>query len=80
MYYVLHRVAAIFPEHFQSLTVALKNHIFPYYFAQTVLALCISGNKDKQTRSGKGKSIGSSESCDSLRASRRMDLKRDYKP
>ncbi len=31
---------------------------FPYYFAQTVSALCISGNKNKQTWSGKGKSQG----------------------
>ncbi len=29
---MLYRVAAIFPEHFQSLTVALKNHIFLWFF------------------------------------------------
>ncbi len=77
-----YRVAAIFPEHFQSLTVALKNHTvyFTDFFAQTISALCRSGNKNKQTRTGKGKLIGSYESCDSLRASRRMEHKRDYEP
>jgi hypothetical protein len=43
-----------------------ETYNFPYYFAQTVSALHISGNKNKQTQSGKGKSIGSYESCDSL--------------
>jgi hypothetical protein len=80
-----YRVAAIFPEHFQSLTVALKNHIFSLLFCTNRLSsvYCICGNKNKQTRPGKGKSIysiGSYDSCDSLQASRRMDLKRDYEP
>jgi hypothetical protein len=33
MYYVCnYRVAAIFPEHFQSFTIALKNHLFYSFF------------------------------------------------
>jgi hypothetical protein len=34
----IYRVAAIFPEHFQSFTVALKNHLFFNYFAQNRLS------------------------------------------
>jgi hypothetical protein len=34
----IYRVAAIFPEHFQSFTVTLKNHLFINYFAQNRLS------------------------------------------
>jgi len=64
-------VAAIFPEHFQIFFVALKNQLFLLIILRiTVLALCRSGNKNKQTRSGKDKSTGSYENCHRLQASR----------
>jgi hypothetical protein len=34
-------VAAIFPEHFQSLTIALKNHIFYELFRTKLSQVCL---------------------------------------
>ncbi len=69
-----HRVAAIFLEHFQIFPVALKKSTFLLIILNiTVSALCRSGNKNKQTRSGKDKSdqsTGSYENCHRLQASR----------
>jgi hypothetical protein len=44
----------------------------------TVLALCRSGNKNKQTRSGKDKSTRSYESCHSIQASRHGHTMRKF--
>ncbi len=45
----LYRVAAIFPEHFQTFTVALKIFFFyQFFFPQTVSAVCWSINKNKK--------------------------------
>jgi hypothetical protein len=46
-------VAAIFPEHFQSFTVLLKNNIFYCFFLRkTISAFCQNRNKNKQSHSG----------------------------
>jgi hypothetical protein len=37
-FYLYYRVAAIFPEHFQSFTVLLKNNIFYCFFTQNHLS------------------------------------------
>jgi hypothetical protein len=67
-------VAAIFPEHFQIFPVALKNQLFLLIILRIIVsALCRSGIKNKQTRSGKDKSdksTGSYENCHRLQASR----------
>jgi hypothetical protein len=44
----LYRVAAIFPEHFQGLTVALKNDIFFILSCHTVPAVCRAIEKPKR--------------------------------
>jgi hypothetical protein len=46
--FLIYRVAAIFPEHFQSFTVALKNHIFTNYFTQNFFSSFLM-RKHKQT-------------------------------
>ena len=63
-------MAAIFPEHFQIFPVALKDQLHTNYLRITVSALRRSGNKNKQTRSGKDKSTGSYENWHRLQASR----------
>jgi hypothetical protein len=74
-------VAAIFPEHFHSFTVALKNLLFfLIILCKIVSALSKIVNKNNQKLSGKDEITGSYESCDSLRASRRMDHARAHKP
>ncbi len=44
----IYRVAAIFPERFQCLTVALKNNLFYYFFLQNRLS-CLLKHNYKQT-------------------------------
>jgi hypothetical protein len=69
---ILYRVAAIFPDNFQSFTVASeKTTCFRIILRKTVSALCRSRNKNKQAHSGKDKSTESYENCHSLQASRR---------
>jgi hypothetical protein len=48
-----YRVAAIFPEHFQSFTVALKIIFLLIILRKTVSALCRSGKENKQKLSSK---------------------------
>jgi hypothetical protein len=67
-----YRVAAIFPERFQSFTVALKNNLFSYFFMRnTVSVICRNINKNKQSHSGKDESTGRRGSMDSLWTLRR---------
>ncbi len=74
-----YRVAAIFPERFQSFTSALKIVFFVLIILlKSVSVVCRSVNKNKQTHLGKDESSGSDSSHDSLRASRRMYLEIDY--
>jgi hypothetical protein len=73
-----YRVAAIFPEQFQSFTDPLKNRTFYNYFAQIHLSYLPKGKQKKQTHSGKDESIGSYRSHVSLWISRRTYLKKDY--
>jgi hypothetical protein len=71
-------VAAIFPEHFQSFTVTLKNYYFDKFFGpQTVPAVCQSINRNKKTHSSKDKSAGSYKSRDSLQTLSRTFHERD---
>jgi hypothetical protein len=67
----MYRVAAIFPEHFQSFTFVLKNIFFINSFASTVSAVCRSINKNNNTHSSKVESTGSYKSLDSRWTSRR---------
>jgi hypothetical protein len=57
----------------------IKNIFFLLIFLlKSVLAVCRSVNKNKQTHLGKDESTGSDSSHDSLQASRRMYLEKDY--
>ena len=70
----LYRVAAIFPEHFQSFTVVLKNIFLLIILHQIVSAICRSIKKNNNTYWSKVESTGSYKSRDSkycrLRAGR----------
>jgi hypothetical protein len=60
-------VAAIFPERFQSFTIALKNYLFLLFFNhKTVSAVCQNINKNKQPHSGKMKQQEGAEQVQSL--------------
>jgi hypothetical protein len=67
----LYRVAAIFPEQFESFTDTLKSVLFINYFAQIHLSCLQKGKQKKQTHSGNDESIGSYKSHVSLWTSRR---------
>jgi hypothetical protein len=66
-------VAAIFPEHFQSFTVVLKNIFLSILLLKTVSAVCRSINKNNNTHSSKVESTESYKSRDS-----RWTLRRTY--
>ncbi len=72
-----YRVAAIFPEHFQSFTVGLKHFFKIILLPQTVSAVCWIINKNNNTHSSKVESAGSYKSRDSLWTSRRTYHERD---
>ncbi len=69
---LIYRVAAIFPEHFQSFTVTLKN-----YFFEQFSAVCRSINNNKKTHSSTDKSTGSYKGRDSLQTLRRTYHEKD---
>ncbi len=67
-----YRVAAIFPDCFQSLIVPLKINLFyNFFFRKTVSAICRNLIKNKQSHSGKNESTGRRSSRDSLQTLRR---------
>jgi hypothetical protein len=74
---LIYRVAAIFPEHFQSFTVLLKNNIFIVFLRKTISAFCQNRNKNKQSHSGEDESTGRRRSRGSLRTLRRTYHDRD---
>ncbi len=71
--YRIYRVAALFPEHFQSFTVALQFVFLNNSFGCTASAIFRSKIKNKPTHSTKYESTESFNSSDSLQAPRRTD-------
>jgi hypothetical protein len=75
----IYRVAAIFPEHFQSFTIVLKNHLFYSFFRRKPTQLFAEQYvKIKPAHSGKDELAGTSKRWDCLRTSRRTDREGDY--
>jgi hypothetical protein len=72
-----YRVAAIFPEHFQSFSVTFKKTFLNNTLPETVSAVFGSINKNKNTHSSKDKLKGSYKSRDSLQTLLRTYHERD---